>query len=135
MLKRCKVFRCPNLHTNKSGYCDVHQALYKSQNVNKEKKQSSTNKAYSTYAWYKFSHRFLQKHKVCAICGGKAEVCDHKDMPAEIMLDINNGKFILDEKYYQPLCIRCNTIKGKQDRKKVEEYFKNKEELNKKFDV
>ena len=133
MLKRCKTFRCKNLHSNRSGYCDECEALYRKKTVNREYKQSETNKAYSTYAWQKFAKEFLRKHPVCAICGGKAEVCDHKEMTAEIMLDLNDGKFILDESLYQPLCIRCNTIKGKEDRERTKRYFDEKKRL-KEFD-
>lgn len=129
MLKRCKTFRCKNLHHNRSGYCDECEALYKQKRVSREYKQSEVNKAYSTYEWSKFASEFVKNHPTCAICGAKAEVCDHKEMPAEIMLDLNNGKFILDERLYQPLCIRCNTIKGKQDREKVKKYFEEKEKV------
>lgn len=124
MIRRtCKTFRCPNLHTNVSGYCDSctrrHAAAYT------DGRASSTDRGYNN-RWREFSKRFLADHPRCAICGDVSTVTDHKSTPAEIMLDIY-GRFDLDPLQYQALCTSCNTRKAAEDRIKVNEYFRKKD--------
>jgi len=120
--RRCKTFGCANLHHNKSGYCDdctrKHAVDYT------DGRESSNSRGYN-YKWREFSKKFLAFHPTCAICGAPATVTDHRDTPAEIMLDLY-GRFDLDPMNYQALCTSCNTRKAKEDRLKVEQYFTRK---------
>lgn len=117
--KVCKKPFCNNLHNNKNGYCDEHQ-IKKEDNYYKENEYSK----YYDWKWRKFSKNFLKKHPVCVKCGAKATITDHK-IPIQIMIELY-GKNVLQEKYYQPLCHKCNTLKGKEDKKVIEEFYKNR---------
>lgn len=130
--KRCKTWRCPNLHTNASGYCDACQAKWKAKHPEllkpKECNPDAAKEKYRRYdanrpsanargydaRWTKFARDFLKAHPTCAICGQPARVCDHKTIPADVMVDAFGG-FVYDEAQYQPLCYRCNTRKGLTD--------------------
>lgn len=137
--KRCKTWRCPNLHTNRSGYCDACYAKWKAKHpeILTEEQKAKRNESAHRYderrgsaskrgydaRWTKFSKEFLKKNPTCAICGRPAQVTDHKTIPAEVMMDAW-GSFDYDEKNYQPLCIRCNNRKGLTDDEKAKlEYF------------
>jgi len=138
MKKRCKTPGCPNFHYNDNGYCDTcktqRNAEWKeikarhSNNAGGDDRPSASRRGYDS-KWRKFAREYLKTHTVCAICGKKATVVDHKNLPAQIMLDVF-GRFILEDEYYQPLCRRCNTLKAKDDKKLVQEYFSDKEKLN-----
>ena len=118
--KRCKQYGCPNLHTNKNGYCDecnrkwlAKHPEYQKEKAEREKERNRVPAHKRGYdaRWHKFAKAFIQKHPVCAICGQPAKVGDHKDIPADVMLDAL-GAFDYDESHYQPLCYRCNAKKG-----------------------
>ncbi len=125
MLRRCKTFRCKNLHNNKNGYCDECTRKKAKTFSDADTRASASARGYNS-KWREFSKAFLRDHPRCAVCGAPAQVTDHKDTPAEIMLDLY-GRFDLDPAHYQPLCVACNTRKAADDRRKVEEYFKKKQ--------
>lgn len=56
------------------------------------------------------------------------ERVDHKEIPAEIMIDMA-GKFDLDPNLYQALCFSCNRRKAVQDRDQIDRYFRDKAKL------
>ena len=113
--KRCKTPGCPNLHKNPSGYCDACTERYrKNHPYSKEyeaTRPSASERGY-TWRWHAFARQYLQQHPTCVMCGAPATVCDHKDIPADIMLKMNNGHFDYDISHYQALCSSCNTKKG-----------------------
>ncbi len=134
--RRCKTPGCPNLHTNRSGFCTECERKHHAQHVARaiatagtrleipsSHRGSAWDRGYGSRDWREFAKGFLKRHPTCAICGAPATVCDHKDMPAQVMMDMY-GRFLLDDRYYQPLCVSCNTRKAKEDQAKVEEYFK-----------
>jgi len=124
--KCCKYPFCPNLHNNKNGYCDEHQIKYDTNNTSEEDKKYDSYGMYD-YQWKEFSKRFLKRHPVCVKCGAKAEVTDHI-IPAPIMKYLYGGN-TWNEADYQPLCKKCNDLKGKrEDREQLEKFFKNKKE-------
>lgn len=93
-----------------------------------ENRKDATQRGYN-YEWKLFSKRFLLANPSCARCGKPAQVVDHKAMTAAQMLD-QFGHFVLDEEYYQPLCIRCNSLKGaREDKVSDRRYFKAKAEF------
>ena len=113
--KNCKTPGCPNLHTNRSGYCDECMARYAATHPKEpaeERRPSSTERGYD-YTWRRFARTFLINHPTCAICGAPAVCVDHKYTPADVMLESNGGVFDYDESQYQALCVACNTRKGK----------------------
>ena len=115
--KKCKTYGCRNLHHNASGYCDECIAKYREahpRTESNEKPTSPARKEYSSWKWRKFSSDFLRLHPICAICGAPAEVCDHKDMTADMMVDAYGG-FDYDPSHYQALCRSCNTRKGTRE--------------------
>lgn len=129
--KRCKTWGCPNLHYNKSGYCDECTAKYRATHPSyyEEKRPDAAKRGYN-YRWYKFAKDYLREHPVCAICGKPAEVVDHKDVPADVMMDAY-GQFDLDPAHYQALCRRCNAVKGvTYDRDARQMYHNDKEFLS-----
>ena len=123
--KRCKNFGCPNLHHNASGYCDECTARYRATHPREEKEKptSSARKYYSSWQWRKFAKDFLKEHPVCEICGAPAEVCDHKDMTADMMVDAYGG-FDYEPAHYQALCRSCNVRKGTREDKTMRETYK-----------
>lgn len=142
MWRKCKTPYCKNLHHNPSGYCDEcearHNIEYKARKIavagtpmeteEEVKRPTAFQRGYDR-RWREFAKEYLRRHPVCAICGRPAQVVDHKDIPAQVMMDMD-GRFDLDEDHYQPLCISCNLKKQKQDRAVIEDYFKMKKELN-----
>lgn len=131
--KRCKTWRCPNLHKNKWGYCDACTEKYKAKhpeliygtNPNAaesyrkyDQKRGSASKRGYDWDWIKFSRDFLKRHPTCAICGAPSKVTDHKDITADMMMDAW-GKFDYDESHYQALCVRCNNRKGMTEDKRA----------------
>lgn len=138
MKKRCKTPGCPKFHHNDNGYCDdcnnqrsQEWKEIKARHSNSacgDDRPSASKRGYNS-KWRKFARNYLKKHTVCAICGKKATVVDHKNIPAQIMLDMYD-KFILDDEYYQPLCRSCNSRKAKDDKKVCSRYFEDKEKLN-----
>jgi len=130
MKRMCKTFGCPNIHNNKSGYCDeCTRGNARSFTDSGDDRPSAHARGYDN-RWRMFSKKFLSEHPHCAICGAKATVTDHKDMPAEIMLDLY-GRFDLDPDHYQALCTSCNTRKGIEDRKRIDEYYAKKQSREK----
>lgn len=136
-MKRCKTPMCPHFHHNDNGYCDEcneqRTAEWKQIKARQSKagtvddRPSASRRGYD-YRWRMFAREYLKEHTVCAICGKKATVVDHKNIPALVMLDVF-GRFVLEEQYYQPLCRRCNTLKARSDKKACERYFKDQKKL------
>jgi 5-methylcytosine-specific restriction endonuclease McrA len=134
--KRCKTYRCSNLHTNASGYCDECQAKRSALYMHEPVKQgedisprpSAPERGYD-HSWHKFAKDFLKGNPTCALCGKPAQCVDHKSIPAEIMMDLY-GKFDLDPALYQPLCYSCNRRKQLEDREKIAAYFADKARLS-----
>lgn len=128
--KRCKTVGCPNLHSNRSGYCNECSRMYYASHADtkrayEEKRPSSIERGYDS-RWNRFSREFLKSHPTCAICGAPSQCVDHKDIPADVMMDAY-GRFDLDPIHYQALCNRCNTIKGRhEDRRMRREYESDK---------
>lgn len=115
--KRCKTYGCPNLHHNASGYCDECTAKYRAAHPRIEQDEKPTapaRKEYGSWKWRKFASDFLRVHPVCEICGAPANVCDHKDMTADMMVDAYGG-FDYDPAHYQALCYSCNARKGMRE--------------------
>lgn len=142
--KRCKQYGCPNLHNNKNGYCDEcnrkyrakHPGIYKEdgsriyKNEKPDNRPSSQSRGY-TWKWRQFALKYLKSHPICARCGAPARVVDHKTDTARMMMDAY-GEFDFNEDNYQPLCYRCNNIKGiNEDREKDNDYFMFKSLLSK----
>lgn len=137
--KNCKTPGCGTLHRNVSGYCDECQARLQARRLERlrrtapskaERRKNVKERGYDK-TWEKFSKKYLSEHTVCAMCGAPAEVVDHRRIPADVMLDAY-GTFIYDEPdtYYQPLCKRCNSWKGKNiDPKIREQYYRDKQKL------
>ncbi len=132
--KRCKTYRCQTLHMNKSGYCDACQAKRSAGYMRNpvtpkysEDRPSANERGYNA-SWHKFASKFLADHPVCEHCGKPAQCVDHKEIPAEIMMDLY-GKFDLDPGLYQALCFSCNRRKEIQDRQAIKDYFKMKADL------
>lgn len=137
-LKRCKQWNCPNLHTNKNGYCDSCNAKYRKKHPERyaekdrkfdTKRPTARERGYDS-DWEKFAKDFVRRHPVCEICHEQpSKVCDHKTDTARIMMDAY-GKFDYSEENYQALCYSCNTRKGRtQDKAREEEYFRMKDLL------
>ncbi len=139
--RKCKTPGCPNLHRNASGYCDDCQIKRQAESryrmimagtdgpeAQREREKTAA-RGYDS-RWAAFARRYLTEHPVCALCGAPARVVDHKDIPAQVMLDMW-GRFDLDPEHYQALCYRCNSRKAKEDRKKTDKYF----ELQKRLDA
>lgn len=77
---------------------------------------------YHTARWQRLRKRFLEQpqHIYCVRCKAQnryslAKVVDHI-IPAELCEDF------WDESNLQPLCERCNRIKGAEDRKMIQEH-------------
>lgn len=130
--KRCKQWGCPNLHTNKNGYCDSCNAKWRAKHPEYEKEKAKREKERTRTPahkrgydanWHKFAKAYIEKHPICVMCGAPARVCDHKDVPADVMLDAL-GSFDYDESHYQALCFRCNTKKSyREDKENRDNYF------------
>lgn len=122
-LKRnCKTTGCPNLHTNRSGYCDECMARYRASHPDAEDRPTAPERGYDS-RWRRFAKAYLKDHPVCAMCGAPATCVDHRDMPADVMLDVYGGRFDYDESHYQALCTACNNFKGRTvDRRRREVY-------------
>lgn len=114
--KRCKTYGCPNLHRNRSGYCDDCEAKYNATHPRKREanRPVAVVKEYGSYRWRKFAQDYLERHPVCAICGQPATCVDHKDMTADMMVDAYGG-FDYDPAHYQALCFSCNARKGTRE--------------------
>lgn len=120
--RQCKKPGCPNLHDNPNGFCDEHQ-LKKKTKETKDDRLPSSQRGYD-YKWKKFRDKMLKKYPTCVRCGAPAEVIDHK-IPYPIMEDIYGGNTYKEE-HYQPLCKRCNDLKGRrEDKPMIESYFNN----------
>ena len=130
--KKCISWNCPNLHTNKNGYCNECNAKYRAKHPEKYKKKegkidaarpNARERGY-TDKWTKFAKDFLSRHPICEICHKQpAQVCDHKTATARMMMDAN-GEFSYNEEDYQALCYACNTAKGRTTDKEMEaDYF------------
>lgn len=127
--KRCKTYGCPNLHHNKSGYCDECETKWRAKHPRKDDRPSAAARGYDA-RWAKFARDFLQRHPVCAMCGAPATCVDHRDMTADMMMDAW-GAFDLDPSHYQALCNRCNASKGaREDKAMREAYLRDRQELD-----
>lgn len=128
--KRCKTVGCPNLHHNKNGYCDECTAKWLEKHPRQrgdDSKRPNANKRGYNYRWTRFARRYLESHPLCALCGAPSSCVDHKDIPADVMLDVY-GTFDYDESHYQALCHRCNTLKGKKEDKRIRKVYENDKE-------
>lgn len=118
LMKRCKTQHCRNLHKNANGYCDACNAEYRRTHPRDfkeydKKRGSATSRGYDS-RWRKFASDYLKEHPTCAICGQPAKIVDHKDIPADLMMQVYGG-FDYDLSHYQALCYRCNTKKGRRE--------------------
>ena len=122
--KRCKTVGCPNLHTNVCGYCDECIKRYRETHprVREDDRPLEVRKEYGSYRWKKFAADYLKANPVCAICGAPAKVCDHKDMPADVMTEVYGG-FDYNLDHYQPLCYACNARKGRNEDKAMRSQY------------
>lgn len=111
--KRCKTYGCPNLHHNVSGYCDECTARWKAAHRTGDTRPSASARGYG-WEWTRFAKAFLQEHPVCEMCGRPATCVDHKDIPADVMMEVW-GQFDLDPSHYQALCSACNASKGARE--------------------
>lgn len=120
--KRCKTYGCKNLHRNVSGYCDECTEKWRKAHPRKDDKRPSASARGYDSRWTKFAKDYLKLHPVCAICGQPATCVDHKDIPADVMLDMW-GSFDYDPSHYQALCTSCNTRKGNREDKLLRQTF------------
>ena len=137
LLKKCKTPHCKNMHRNRNGYCDEcsareaaarrHSRIMHGTEYQRNERLSAAERGYDA-AWQRFAREFLQRHPKCAVCGKPAQAVDHKEMPAQVMLDVY-GKFVLDERMYQPLCFSCNRKKAVQDAAYIADYQAGKASL------
>lgn len=137
--RKCMTYMCPNLHRNRSGYCDEcekrkginsHGSAPPCKPLGKAGERSGTSSADRGYdrRWAEFSKEYLRRHPVCAMCGAPAEVTDHI-IPADVWMDAQGG-FDYDESNYQPLCRKCNSKKGRTaDREVRRKYLEDKGKL------
>ncbi|MEN6567187.1 MAG: HNH endonuclease signature motif containing protein [Veillonellales bacterium] len=106
--KPCRKIGCPNLTTDKSGYCDEHKNYYEQQ------RGSSNQRGYNS-RWQKYRVSFLRSHPLCAECErqGKltpATVVDH------IKPHKGNMRLFWDPSNHQSLCKQCHDTKtAKED--------------------
>lgn len=92
----------------------------KTQSGNKMENRPRSRKEYHTHRWTKASKRFRQQNPLCVRCHNEgrispAEVTDHI-IPPDIY-----GNF-WDPDNWQPLCKKCNIIKGNEDKKLINEH-------------
>ena len=105
----CKVTFCPNLTTDKSGYCEQHKKQY-SREYDKQRSKTTARRLYNTAAWRLLQKKILSKSPLCAECrrNGRlvyATVVHHiKD---------HNGDPVLfwDENNLEALCAVCHNRK------------------------
>ena len=130
--KRCKTVGCSNLHHNSNGFCDSCNAKWIEKHPRtsyEDKRPSASQRGYGS-RWRRFSRNYLSEHSVCVICGAPATCVDHKDIPADVMLDAY-GAFDYDERHYQALCRECNLKKGRNEDKQLRKsYLKDKDWLS-----
>lgn len=127
--KRCKTMGCPNLHSNKNGYCDSCNERWRAAHPRSYKddgRLSSQERGYDS-RWHRFSKRFLADHPICAICGAPSECVDHKDIPADVMMSVY-GRFVYEDEHYQALCRACNTRKGRYEDKAMRKAYERDKE-------
>ena len=123
--RTCKKAGCPNTHRNNNGYCDTHQLPRQREDNRPNAYQRGYDKR-----WFDFSRRFLKKHPTCRWCGAPADTTDHI-IPFPIMKEMYGGNTYKEE-HYQPLCKKCNDIKGKtEDKRMIEEFFNTKNQSDK----
>ena len=120
--KKCKTYGCPNLHHNASGYCDECTAKYNATHIRKDERPSAAKRGYD-WTWRTYARNFLKEHPVCEICGAPATCVDHKDMTADMMMDVW-GRFDMAPSHYQALCSSCNTRKGRHEDKTMREAYR-----------
>lgn len=103
--RTCKHPGCLNI-AYRSDYCEKHKPK-------KVDRRPNANQRGYDYKWQQFSKDFLMRHKWCKHCGKRAKVTDHI-IGYEEMVRLYGGNTYKDEDY-QPLCVSCNTKKGKRD--------------------
>ncbi len=124
MKRICKHVMCPNIASNPNGYCDQHQAEAPAKQTGWRQGAKGTETGRRGYdsSWQSYSRRYLKDHPLCCLCGSRATVTDHWLIPAPIMLE-KFGRFILEDRYYRPLCRKCNEQKGRtRDKEVIAEY-------------
>ncbi|QZE15368.1 HNH endonuclease [Halosquirtibacter laminarini] len=94
----------------------------------KEQVRERSNPFYHTYRWRKVSKEFLsrEENQFCVHCKmnhvlAPATTTDHI-IPMEICDDP------YDERNFQPLCMRCNRIKGASDKRMIQQHKKKRHE-------
>lgn len=121
--KVCKTCRRPT--PNRNGYCDACHSRYVTTHVPKASEPTprakTAQRGYDS-AWNRFARGYLSEHPRCEICGAPSSCVDHKSMTAQEMMAVY-GRFILEEKYYQALCTRCNVRKGAHEDKQRNQAF------------
>ena len=122
--KICKTYGCRGFAVDSKGYCEscMQTHFEKGGYPKGEAPRESASKRGYSWEWTKFARKFVENHPVCAMCGAPSQVCDHMDMPADIMLKMY-GRFDLDERHYQALCQRCNNLKGRTTDRKIRKDF------------
>ena len=103
----CKVRLCPNVTTNRSGYCDMHKHLAPS--------MRSDNPYVSMYnsKWKQASRQYLKSHIVCSKCMSRATVVDH------IIPHHGDVSLFWSHDNWQALCSKCHNTKTSGERNRL----------------
>lgn len=93
-----------------------------------EQIRERSNPLYHTYKWRKASKAFLSKteNQFCVQCKKNHVLTAATTTDHIIPLEICNDPY--DENNFQPLCTRCNRIKGASDKKMIHKYKSNHHE-------
>ena len=127
--KMCRHAGCSAL-LKKSGYCDLHESLYKS-NYNPfrkldRKKPAWKKKFYSSLRWTKVSKSHRKREPMCRKCRSigirKKGTLTHHDPDLDIILARGGNPF--DEDYLVTSCDECHleelrSKKGKKNEDKI----------------
>lgn len=110
----CRYPGCPNLTSDKRGYCPQHlQQIHRQQ----DHERGTANQRGYNYRWQKVSKLYLTRHPLCALCAKKkppliraATLVDH------IVPHHGDYELFWDERNWQPSCKDCHDIKtAKED--------------------
>ncbi len=120
-LRPCKSPFCRNTTDHFSGWCEK---CYKPENYRSRKraKPERYDSPKDKYKWLKFSKDFLSRFPLCVKCHRPAQVTDHR-IPWEILIYDLGYDPVGEDEFYQAMCIRCNTAKGRGDKAQVKAYL------------